>query len=249
MVKIDGCPSCGSDCFKKNGHLPNGKQIHRCKDYGRQFVLNPDHKLISAPIKALIKKTLLERSSLRWICRVFDVSLTWLLSFITTLYEELPDHLNLTRIEITHTVSIQRLEVEGDELWSFVGDKGNKYWIWLAMDLSSRQIIAFHVGDRSRNSARELWNKLPRRFQQHAVFYTDLHESYVGIIPPHQHVLVTKDSGKTNHIERFNCTLRQRVSRLVRKTLSFSKNLDNHIGAIKYFICHYNLSRTLALPV
>jgi hypothetical protein len=43
-----------------------------------------------------------------------------------------------------------------------------------------------------------------------------------------------------NMIERFNCTLRQRVSRLVRGALSFSKMNKNHIGAIKYFICHYN---------
>jgi hypothetical protein len=54
---------------------------------------------------------------------------------------------------------------------------------------------------------------------------------------------------KTNHIERFNNTLRQRVSRLVRETLSFSKKLAHHIGAIKYFICYYNLTRTAALPV
>ncbi|MGL5834122.1 MAG: IS1 family transposase, partial [Waterburya sp.] len=40
----------------------------------------------------------------------------------------------------------------------------------------------------------------------------------------------------------FNNTLRQRVSRLVRKTLSFSKSLENHIGAIWYFIHYYNQS-------
>ena len=45
-----------------------------------------------------------------------------------------------------------------------------------------------------------------------------------------------------SYIERFNNTLRQRVSRLVRKTLSFSKSLDNHIGAIWYFIHYYNAS-------
>lgn len=33
--------------------------------------------------------------------------------------------------------------------------------------------------------------------------------------------------------ERFNNTLRQRVGRLVRKTLSFSKKLSNHIGAMQ----------------
>jgi dihydroflavonol-4-reductase len=46
---------------------------------------------------------------------------------------------------------------------------------------------------------------------------------------------------------RPNNTLRQRVSRLVRDTLAFSKKLANHIGAIKYFICHYNLTRAAAL--
>ena len=51
-----------------------------------------------------------------------------------------------------------------------------------------------------------------------------------------------KEKGKTNHIERFNCTLRQRVSRLVRRTLSFSKKLVNHVGAIWLFVHHYNAS-------
>ncbi|MCE2983952.1 MAG: IS1 family transposase, partial [Parachlamydia sp.] len=48
------------------------------------------------------------------------------------------------------------------------------------------------------------------------------------------------ESGKTSYIERFNCTIRQRCSRLVRKTLSFSKKIENHIGLIKMFICDYN---------
>ncbi|MGK7915046.1 MAG: IS1 family transposase, partial [Prochloraceae cyanobacterium] len=41
-----------------------------------------------------------------------------------------------------------------------------------------------------------------------------------------------KGTGLTSYIERFNNTLRQRVSRLVRDTLSFSKKLQNHLGAI-----------------
>jgi insertion element IS1 protein InsB len=71
---------------------------------------------------------------------------------------------------------------------------------------------------------------------------------YKGVIPPARHKAITKQARKTNHIERFNNTLRQRVSRLVRDTLSFSKKLANHIGAIKYFICHYNLTKA-ALPL
>ena len=66
---------------------------------------------------------------------------------------------------------------------------------------------------------------------------------YKGVIPAAQHYPIGKLARKTNHIERFNNTLRQHVSRLVRSALSFSKKLDNHIGAIQYFICHYNLTR------
>jgi hypothetical protein len=48
---------------------------------------------------------------------------------------------------------IYTLESEVDEMLSFVSKKANKQWVWLAMAVSSRQIIAFHVGDRSRVSA------------------------------------------------------------------------------------------------
>ncbi|MCI5167624.1 MAG: IS1 family transposase, partial [Candidatus Electrothrix sp. GM3_4] len=38
----------------------------------------------------------------------------------------------------------------------------------------------------------------------------------------------------------------QRISRLVRDTLSFSKKIENHIGAIWNFIHHYNASLALS---
>jgi insertion element IS1 protein InsB len=141
---------------------------------------------------------------------------------------------------------LRRLEVEADEMSSFVQKKANKQWIWIAMDATSRQVIAFHVGDRSRRSAKLLWAKIPHTYRQHAMFYTDQYVAYEGVIPAAQHRAITKLARKTNHIERFNNTLRQRVSRLVRETLSFSKKLANHIGAIKLFICHYNLARAAA---
>lgn len=41
-------------------------------------------------------------------------------------------------------------------------------------------------------------------------------KAYEEIFPKSRHRVVSKKSGKTNLVERFNCTLRQRVSRLVR---------------------------------
>ena len=117
------------------------------------------------------------------------------------------------------------------------------------MDAKSRQIIAFHVGDRSRDSAQALWASIPAVYQHHAKFHTDQYAVYKGVIPAERHKTITKQARKTNHIERFNTTLRQRLSRLVRATLSFSKKVGNHIGAIKFFICHYNLEKAAAFPV
>jgi insertion element IS1 protein InsB len=130
-----------------------------------------------------------------------------------------------------------------------VQKKANKQWIWLAMDATTRQIIAFHVGDRSRESAKALWGEIPEVYQEHATFHTDQYDVYTGIIPAERHKAITKKVRETNHIERFNNTLRQRLSRLVRATLSFSKKVENHIGTIKFFICHYSLEQAAALPV
>ena len=130
-------------------------------------------------------------------------------------------------------------------MWSFVGKKANKQWIWLALDGESKEIVGVHVGSRDAHGARALWASLPGVYRQCAVCYTDFWAAYAQIIPSKRHQAVGKESGKTNHIERFNGTLRQRVGRLVRKTLSFSKKLENHIGAIWNFIHHYNSTKSL----
>lgn len=65
-------------------------------------------------------------------------------------------------------------------------------------------------------------------------------DSYKTVIPPERH-LYSKIKKDTNHLERFNNTIRQRCSRFVRNNLAFSKSLENHIGALMYFFCHYNL--------
>lgn len=236
------CPSCNSTNIKKNGHIHNGKQNHQCKDCKRQFVEGAEQKLIGADTRSLIKRLLAERLSLRGICRSVQVSLSWLMSFIAEEYAKLPDHLNVVSCKKKSKIIVQCLEVEADELWSFVGKKENKQWVWVAMNATTRQIIAFHVGDRSRKGAKALWEKIPDCYKKRATFYTDNWEAYKGVFPKGKHKI---SKSKTTHIERFFCTLRQRCSRVVRKALSFSKKLQNHKGAIKYFICDYN--KTLAL--
>jgi insertion element IS1 protein InsB len=246
MVIRDVCPRCKSPKYKKNGHIHNGKQNHHCHDCGRQFVRCFEQYLVAEEKRTLIERLLLERISLRGICRAVEVQLKWLLGFLVQCVEALPDHLHVHPVTCCGNVMIQRLEVEADDMSSFVQKKANQPWIWIAMEAKSRQVMAFHVGNRSRKSAKRLGAKIPEAYRQYATFYTDQYVVYTGVIPSAQHKAISKLARKTNHIERFNNTLRQRMSRLVREALSFSKKLAHHIGAIKLFICHYNLTRAVA---
>jgi len=230
------CPVCKSDSIVKNGSIHSGKQKYMCRECGRHFVEDPQNIRISRETKELTDRLLLEKIPLAGIARVADVSERWLQNYVNEKYENVPKAVTVSDKEKGS------LTVECDEMWSFVGNKGCKMWIWLATDTETKEIVGVHIGSRDSDGARELWNSLPGVYRQCAVCYTDFWSAYENVFPSGRHRQVSKDSGKTNNIERFNCTMRQRVSRLVRKTLSFSKKIENHVGAIWYFIHHYNAS-------
>jgi insertion element IS1 protein InsB len=92
----------------------------------------------------LIKRLLLERLSLLAICHPMGVSLRWLSSFIADLYDALPDDLNVQLPKkLKRQVKLLRVHAEADEMWGFVARKQNKQWVWIAIDVESKQIIAF----------------------------------------------------------------------------------------------------------
>ncbi len=84
------CPSCQSKTIVKNGKIHNGKQNHRCKDCGRQFVLAPQNRPIDDATKRLIDKLLLEKIPLAGIARVVGVSETWLQGYVNEKYAQVP---------------------------------------------------------------------------------------------------------------------------------------------------------------
>lgn len=107
---LPSCPSCNSKQIVKNGKIHNGKhprhflqvgetaqrsvsQNHKCRDCGRQFVQNPENKVIKQETKNLIDKLLLEKISLAGISRVTEVSEPWLQSYVNEKYESLPSPL------------------------------------------------------------------------------------------------------------------------------------------------------------
>lgn len=136
----------------------------------------------------------------------------------------------------------ERPILELDELWSYVGAHDKKVWIWLALERQTRRIVGLAFGDRSDETCRAMWQSLPPDYRKRARLYSDFWESYANVLPSKRLRQVGKDSGETAHIERLNNTLRQFCANLVRKTLSFSKQLKEHIRRIRLFIDHYNAS-------
>lgn len=65
----------------------------------------------------MIKKALKERLSLRGICRIFGVSLSWLQSFAHYLWEQTPERLGLSSALISRIKKLQVFGIQADELW------------------------------------------------------------------------------------------------------------------------------------
>jgi IS1 family transposase len=145
--------------------------------------LSPAAHNPASETRALIERLLVERISLRGLCRAVGVTRKWLLGFLVQCFEALPDHLPVQPVRGTPDVMVHRLEGEADAMASFVQKKAHKQWVWIARDATSRQVMAFHVGDRSRKSARRLWAKMPQAYRHHATFYTDQYVVYAGVSP------------------------------------------------------------------
>jgi hypothetical protein len=166
MVVRNACSECGSIRFKKNGHMHSGKQNHWCKVCGRQFVVRVAERIIADEQCTLIEHLLREHISLRGICRAVGAGLTWLLYYMVERFVAYPDHLRALLLVRPIAEVLRQLEAETDEMWSFVAKEANRQRLWIAMDAKTRQVMAFHIGDRSRNNGEQLWAKLPNTLRQ-----------------------------------------------------------------------------------
>ena len=137
------CPTCGSDDIVKNGLTRRAKQNYKCRDCGRQFVEDPQWRVIPPDSQALIERLLLEKLPLAGIARVMQVSKGWLQHYVNSYYSTLPHQVQVL------AKSKQSLQVQMDELWSFIDNKGDEQWVWLALDTDTREVVGCYVGDRS----------------------------------------------------------------------------------------------------
>lgn len=232
-TNIIECSGCGGTDLVKNGKTSYSSQRYLCKGCRASRVNSP--VIAEIDIRALfILKGFRERLSLRGIMRVFGVS--W-----GTLYGLFSAHVkSLFPNRDTLADPDPEDALEFDELWSFVGSKKEKRWVWVAISRKTRQVVGWAVGGRGRDTFKRLLRKIPDEYLR-LQSYSDHWKAYDMLVAKGNHLKTGKEEGQTCHIERWNCTLRQRMSRFVRKSLAFSKKDKFHLMALKLFIWFYNM--------
>ncbi len=230
------CPVCNSENTIRNGSIHNGKPEFRCRQCGKQFIENPENKAVSQETGDLADRLPPEKIPPAGMAGTAKVPERWLRNCVSDKYDKIQKVVSVTDRQKG------RLTTGCDEMRTFVRNKKNKCRIWLAKDAETKEIAGAHVGSRDREGARELRNPTPGVHRQCAVIHTDVRKSYDEVLPRNRHRPAGRETGKTDNTESSDCRMRQRISRPVRETLSFSGKKINHIGAIWLSAHHHNAS-------
>ncbi|KAA6310816.1 hypothetical protein EZS27_037949 [termite gut metagenome] len=130
------CPDRQSPKIKKNSKNASGKQNYLCKNCFYQFI--GDHALTYKGCHSeLIKRILLilvRGIGIRDISVIQEVSVRKVLSVLVN------SHYVIT----PHKFHYEILEV--NEFWTYVGNKGKKYWLIYAYERQSGEMVAYVWG-------------------------------------------------------------------------------------------------------
>jgi insertion element IS1 protein InsB len=172
--------------------------------------------------KKLILNCYVEGMGIRSLCRVFKVATKTLRKWISTEGEEFkqPD------------ISEEKF-VSCDEMWTFVGKKEEKSWIWLVYSKMTQRVLGVYIGNRGQESAK----KLIEQVENMKLYCTDNWDAYNKAIDGSK-----REIGKRNtqDIERFNLNMRMWLARLVRRTIKFSKSIEMLKASVNMVVNRYN---------
>jgi insertion element IS1 protein InsB len=134
-----------------------------------------------------------ERISLRGLARILGVSRKAITTWLREAIRALPPF--QSSVSASQLGDILKL----DEGWSFVANKKQKVWLWLALCRRTRQSVAYTLGDRSTHTCQELYNKLPEQYR-HCKTYSDFWDAYQAVFPKDTYQTLGKEAGQTNRI-------------------------------------------------
>ena len=139
--------------------------------------------------RAMILNMMVEGMSMRSISRTVGVSINTVTKLLVDAGEACAKYHNNT------VRNVETTRVECDEIWSFVyaKDKNVKtataapggagdVWTWTAIDVDSKMILSYEVGDRSGDTAYEFMVDLSSRLANRVQLTTDGHKAYLDAV-------------------------------------------------------------------
>ena len=224
--------------------------------------------------RALAIQMMVEGSSMRAIQRTLEISLN-------TVYKL---HADAGAAALDYHKKIARKLpseiVQCDEMWSFVYAKkknvadavaappeAGDVWTWTALDVESKFMLSWEVGERSPEMAVKLMKKLRKRldgrriqlttdgykpyldavrlaFDDNIDYATLVKEFNTGMDPKLdiRTVIGNPDPQhiNTSYVESSNLALRMGVKRFTRKSNAFSKRLENHKHSVALYFLYHN---------
>jgi insertion element IS1 protein InsB len=225
------CKKCGSQNTVKNGRTRQGNQQYHCRDCGVYTTTDAREQQRQEKM-AWVEKLHNERVSQRGIARLTGVSRPTIIAWLRKKA--------FRPIGRTLTPMMGRPEIEIDEQWSYVGSRQQQVWTWTAVERGSCRVVGFAVGERSEETCRALWQSLPADYRKRALFYTDELNIYRSVLPAKRHRPAPAGSGNLGWCDSLHAILRQHCANLVRKTHSFSRDIQLHATRVRMVVDHHN---------
>jgi len=125
--------------------------------------------------------------------------------------------------------------IEIDELQFFLGKKGIRRWLWLAVCRTSRKILAVEVGRRSKKAFAPMLKKLAKITCNK--FCTDGYQVYNSMLPERKH---RKGKQHTFTVEGMMSVVRHFLARFRRKTRCYTRSEDMAKAAVLVFAKQWN---------
>ena len=204
------CLFCKGEC-QKAGRQKNGTQKHYCKRCKKYRQGNYIYKAYRKTVNESICRLVCESVSIRGIARVLEISVGTVLHRIRQVGKRI----------CKPAIVLNQTELEVDELHTFIGRKGNEYWLAYALNKENGQVVDFVLGRRSKRTLRTLTNTL--LLSGVGMIRTDGLSIYRSLIPRNRHQY---GAYCINHIERKNLTVRTHLKRLSRRTICYSRSLS-----------------------
>ena len=209
------CLYCDSEPVVKRGKTSRGTQRYLCRSTScakGSFLLDYRNRGCLPEVKQTIIDMSLNASGIRDTARVLRISTDTVLSELKK-KEAILESVNTALLRTLNPEQIavdiaQAGEAEMDEMWSFVGNKGNPRWLWHAIDHHTGRVLAYVLGRRKD----EVFLRLKALLEPFGLthFYTDHWGAYTRHLDPDEHCPGKRNTQK---IEREHLTLRTRIKR------------------------------------